>query len=270
MLNQKDVQELLDLKPSDITRSLMLSYFANTKKSNARFKPNDKFILPKGTMGVKENTTTTVGRYIFNKFIIEPNFMDLLGYRNYTFTGKELEKMEAELAQALMDDNTTTEHYIDYLNRVQWFGFSFTEIVSPSLSYKTMVPLESVNKRRDELLKEYEEDINNGNAAIAGAKMEEELIKLAKEELKGDHGMDLYDSGARGKFDNHYKNQSIMRGPIVDNATGKFKVATSNYYDGIKKEEYNMFADMITDGAYNRAVGTQQGGLKTEVHYKFL
>ena len=57
-----------------------------------------------------------------------------------------------------------------------------------------------------------------------------------------------------------YKNQAIMRGPIKDNATGKFRVATSNYADGIKKEEFNIFGDMITDGAYNRAVGTQQGG----------
>lgn len=119
MLSEKDVQELLSLTPNDITKDLMISYFAYTKKGNPRFKTNDKFIMPKGTMGVKEDTTTTVGRFIYNKFIIEPRFIDLLGYRNQTFTGGDIEDMEAELAEALMNDKIKPEDFIDYLNRIQ-------------------------------------------------------------------------------------------------------------------------------------------------------
>ena len=269
MLNEKDVQELLALKPSDIGKDLFLNYFAYTKKGNPRFKLNDKFILPKANMGLKEDITTTVGRYIFNKFIIEPNFLDLIGYRNYTFDSGKFGALEGELSEALLNDKITAKQFGDYLNRVQWLGFTFSEVVSPSMSYNVFVPLDKVDKRKEELFKQYEKELAEGDA-IVGAKIEQELLSIAKQELAGDPSMDLYNSGARAKFGNHYKNQAIMRGPIKDNATGKFRVATSNYADGIKKEEFNIFGDMITDGAYNRAVGTQQGGLRFEAHIKSL
>jgi hypothetical protein len=264
LLKESDVKYLLSIKSDDIDKKLIISLFANKKKSNARFKPNDKFILPAGNFKLKENITTTVGRYIFNRFIIEPDFLDIFGYVNETITGGKLGDIESVLSQSLMDDKITVDAFGTYLNKIQWLGFSFTDMFSPSLSYSTVVPLEKVNKRKEELLKEHEEDLKTGDVAVIGAKIEAELIDLAKQELKGNPSMDMYDSGARGKFSNHYKNQAIMRGPVLDTSTGKFKLAESNYADGVKKEEFNIFADMITDAAYNVAVGTQMGGYQTK------
>lgn len=264
MVSEKDLQELLALKPDDISKTLFINYFAYTKKGNPRFKPNDKMVIPKGYMNLKEDTTTTVGRFIFNKFIIEKHFIKHVGYKNKTFTAGDVEDLEQELSELLLDEKITPDMYIEYLNKIQWLGFTNCDFMTPSMSYSTTVPLPKVMKRKQELLKEYKDDIENGNAAIAGAKIEAELLDLAKEELKDDPAMDLYRSGSRGKFGNHYKNFSIMRGPVKDNSTGRFRLAESNYVEGIKKEEYSMFGDMIVEGAYNRAVGTRTGGYQTK------
>lgn len=255
MLSEKDISELLSLKPDDISRTLLISYFAYTKKGNPRFKPNDKFLLPKGNMYLKEDITTTVGRFLFNKFLLEKHFLKYIGYKNHTFTSGDIEDLEQELSELLLEEKITSDMYIEYLNKVQWLGFTNCDFMTPSINYEVTVPLDKVKKRKEELLKEYKDEIDNGNAAVAGAKIEAELLDLAKEELKDNPAMDLFRSGSRSKFGNHYKNFSIMRGPVKDNSTGKFRLAESNYMDGIKKEEYSMFGDMIVEGAYNRAVG---------------
>ena len=59
-------------------------------------------------------------------------------------------------------------------------------------------------KRKEELFKEHKEELENGDV-ITAVKIENELTSMAESELKGDPGMDLYNSGARGKFANNYK-----------------------------------------------------------------
>ena len=71
-------------------------------------------------------------------------------------------------------------------------------------------PNEKVIKLRDELFKKYSKEISEGDLATVG-KIEKELLELAKKELKGNPGMDIYDSGSRGSFSNNYKNTAIMR-----------------------------------------------------------
>lgn len=255
MITESQKSELLALKPDDITKSLFERYFAYTKHNNPLFKPNDKLMLKKGEMGVKEDTITTVGRFIFNKFLLEEDLLKFVGYKNKTFDAGAIEDLEQELSELLLDEKINAQIYIKYLNKIQWLGFTPTDFLTPSINYDITVPLDKVVKRKEQLLKEYKDDIENGNAAVAGAKIEGELIALAKDELKNNPAMDLFNSGSRGKFGNHYKNFSIMRGPVKDNSTGKFRLAESNYMDGIKKEEYSIFGDMIVEGAYNRAVG---------------
>jgi hypothetical protein len=75
--------------------------------------------------------------------------------------------------------------------------------------------------------------------------------------------MDMYLSGARGSFDNNFKDMFVMKGAVLNpdpNAKQKFKIATSNYMDGIKPEEYSVFADALTAGPYARAKKTEVGG----------
>ena len=80
------------------------------------------------------------------------------------------------------------------------------------------MPNPIVQKRKAELIEQNKEEIAKGNATVA-TEMEAELVKLAKETLKDDSSIDLYNSGAKSKFATHYKAFSIMKGAVIILAT---------------------------------------------------
>lgn len=265
-ISDSDVAYLLSLKDDDITKDLLIDLFAYGKTKKPRFQPNDTFTLPKDRMGNKEPIPTTVGRYIFNLFIIAPHFLPHIGYQNKPVTGGFLNKMEDDLSEYLLDRTIPAESFIDYLNRIQWLGYVMNDFLCPSMSFETIKADKSVLKKRDELVKQNKEELNRGtnHSAIVAAQIEEQLVKQAKDNLKGDPTMDLYDSGAKTKFGNQYKATNVMKGAIRDNATGGYNVATTSYVEGIRKEDYAAFGDTIVFAAYSRAVGTQKGGYETK------
>ena len=75
--------------------------------------------------------------------------------------------------------------------------------------------------------------------------------------------MDTYLSGARSTFGNNFKNMYVMKGAVKDpdpNAKQKYRIATSNYMDGIKPEDYAIFANSLAAGPFSRAKKTEVGG----------
>ena len=77
--------------------------------------------------------------------------------------------------------------------------------------------------------------------------------------MKGDPGLDLYDSGARGNYGN-YKNMNIFKGATLDTATGKYEIVKTSFMDGIRKEDIPSFATAVVAGTYPKAVATQDSG----------
>ena len=59
--------------------------------------------------------------------------------------------------------------------------------------------------------------------------IESELIKTAEKEIGDDPSMDLYYSGARGSISNNYKQLSIVKGPIMNLASGKYEFITKKF-----------------------------------------
>lgn len=267
-ISDQDVSYLLGLKEDDVTKKLLIDLFAHGTQKKPRFNPNDKFRLEKGKLGNAETIDTTVGRYIFNLFIISPHFSDFLGYVNEPITGGKLDDIENQLSEYLLDGTLNAEFFIDYLNRIQWFGYVMTDFMIPSMSLNVIMGNKKVQQKKAELIKKHKESIINGDPIVA-TQMEEELIKVAKEELKDDPSMDLYVSGM-SKFGNHYKSFNIMKGAIRDNSTGKYNVSTSNYMDGIEKDEYHNYGDTIVYAAFSRAISTQKGGYETKKMFAAL
>ena len=72
---------------------------------------------------------------------------------------------------------------------------------------------------------------------------------MAKKELAGDPGLDLYDSEARGNFGN-YKNMNIFKGATMNNMTGKYEIVRSSFMDGIQKKDIPSFGTAVVSGAY--------------------
>lgn len=97
MISEQDKKYLLSLKPDDLTFSRMVSLLGLTVKNgddlkkikSPKFNPTDEMKLTKNDYFVKEDTLTTVGRFIYNKYLIERcGFQDVLGYVNVALTAK--------------------------------------------------------------------------------------------------------------------------------------------------------------------------------------
>lgn len=267
ILKEEYKQMLLKMKPDDITSEFIFEYLADTsKKENgkliqvpSKIKTYDIFILKKGEYFNTETITTNVGLFIFNKFLIEESFSKVVGYINTPVNAKIQKNIEAKISQALLDDVITVAEMVKYLNKLQWLSKEFNAVFSGSFTMKTLKPVPKVMKHKEKLIKENKEALDRGDIAVA-VNIEKELLNMAREELKGDPGMDLYDSGARGSFDNNYKNIAVIKGPVHNPVTNKFDFVSSNFMEGIKKEEIPIVANSIPAGAYPKAVGTQTGG----------
>lgn len=261
LISQSDKKYLLSLKPEDLTFDCLVSLFGDIVPENgdikktrpSRFSTTDELILKPSEYFVSQDTRTTVGRFIYNKYIIERiGLQNVLGYMNETLTSGRNNKLEAQLAKALIDDKMTIDQFYDYIDLRDNFGLQLHSVICTSFTMNTVKLPPKVRKRREELFKKYDKQLNDGDMIIA-EKIEKELVGMAKQELEGDVGLDLYNSEARGNFGN-YKNMNIMKGPTVNNQTGKFDIVRSSFMDGIRKEDIPSFGTAVVSGAYPKAV----------------
>ena len=256
VLKEEYKQMLIKMTPDDITSDFIFEYLADTsKKENgklipvpSKIKTYDTFTLKKGEYFNTETITTNVGLFIFNKFLIEESFSKVVGYINTPVNAKIQKNIEAKISQALLDDVITVEEMVKYLNKLQWLSKEFNSVFSGSFTMKTLKPVPKVMKHKEKLIKENKEALDKGDIAVA-VNIEKELLDMAREELKGDPGMDLYNSGARGSFDNNYKNIAVIKGPVYNPVTSKYDFVSSNFMEGIKKEEIPIVANSIPAGA---------------------
>ena len=159
--------------------------------------------------------------------------------------------------------------------KVQKF-MPLVSVLSASYTDKMLTVTESIDKKKKELLKKYKEGIDKQDPKVMNM-IEEELLAYAKELLKDDPAMDMYDSGARASFGNNFKNMFVSKGAVKNpDPTKGYDLITSNYMSGISKEDYTAFAASLAAGPYSRGKKTETGGywekqfLRAFQHLKLL
>lgn len=148
----------------------------------------------------------------------------------------------------------------------------YISILAPNYTNKMLSCSKAIEKKKKELLEKYKDGIEKGDPVIAD-KMDKELLQFALEYMGDDPSMDMFISGARGSIGNNFKNIFVMKGVIKDpdpNAKQKYKVATSNYIDGISPDEYALFANSLAAGPYARSKKTETGGYREKLFLKAL
>ena len=272
MLSQEDKDFFLKLHQSDITKNFIEKYFAKrynteTKKiEEPKFKFTDTFSLKANEYNnSKPIEKTNLGLFIFNKFIIENLLEKVTEYWNEPITKKVLGKFENKISDGLLNDVITVDDFAEYENRMQWI-LAIHTMTCGSFTEKTIKPLNSVINKRDKLLKENKEALDAGDA-VCGVQIESELLKDAREELKNDPGMELFNSGARGNFDNHYKCNNVMRGPVFDRIKGRYVINPRSFHEGLRIENFPEAASGVVEGQYPKSVGTAVGGYTVKRYY---
>lgn len=266
------INHLLLLKQSDVSYSMIMNLFGsfNGKSLCHQYDTFDvpiggfKFINGKGKEVSNTNKfTTTIGIWIFNIFFLRDFGFSWLfgGYMNENIKSGSFKNINQRLVYALAEDKIDAESYKRFLDYSQFF-MPYETILSPNHTEAILSCSKLIEKRKKELLKQYADEIKNGNIVVS-EKIEKELLDYAKEILGDDPSLDVYDSGAGGSFGNNFKNMYVMKGAIRDpnpNAKQKFNIATSNFIDGISADEYSLIANSLAAGPYSRGKKTETGG----------
>lgn len=266
----KDIEYLVSITEKDITTTFIMELFGEFK-SEQRFHPYDIITIPAGSYGPdkhknKNQFTTTVGIWVFNKYFIEPYLFDLFHYINETITSKLFKKINNTLSEAVLEDKLPLEYLKDFMMKTQKC-MPYISILAPNYTNKMLSCSVAIDKKKQELYKKYKDQIEKGDE-IAANKMEKELLQWAIDYMGDDPSMDMFISGARGSIPNNFKNMFVMKGVIKDpdpNAKQKYNVAMSNYIDGISSDEYALFANSLAAGPYARAKKTENGGYREKL-----
>lgn len=266
------INHLLVLKQSDVSYSLMMNLFG-IFDGKSLCKQYDTFEVPIGKFSFKNskgksvsNTnafTTTIGIWIFNIFFLNGfDFSHLFGgYVNKNVNKKLFGKINQELVYALAEDKIDVERYKQFLNYTQFF-MPYETILAPNHTEAILSCTRFIEKKKKELIEQNKEAIENGDVVVI-EKIEKELLNYAKELLKDDPSLDVYESGGGGNFENNFKNMYVMKGAIRNpdpEAKKQFNIATSSFIDGVSADEYSLLANSLAAGPYSRSKKTEIGG----------
>lgn len=238
----------------DIGQDLFNYLFGYIENKGPRFKVNQSITLKPGDIfNNKEPIKTCIGNYLINYLVFNENIFKHLGFINKRMDGDTLSEIDDKISYLLLNDYITTKDVIYYLDRLQFFGFSLTSLITTSLSPKVMFELPEVKKRKEELYKKYKKEIDNNDIVVMN-KIEQELMDLAKSIIKDDPGYDLYKSGSKASFANNYKLMNISKGVMNDLQTGGYKVSMASYEEGVPKDQVDKFANGMVSAEYAKGI----------------
>lgn len=269
-----EMEELTSLTEQDITTSKIMELFGDIEGKGVRFNPYDIVVVPKGKLEaagsngkVVKNTdqvVTTVGALIFNKFFIlhMPTVFAEVGWQPDIMTKKKFNGINQQLTYGVLEDRVDIQEYKSFCNRAQKF-MPYVSILANNHTDKMLTITKIITPAKKKLLAEHADEIAKGDlhAAQVIDEISAQLLDLASKELEDDPSMDMFNSGVGGDYGNNFKNMFVMRGAVKDPDPAKgYNIITSNFVEGISKDEYSKIANTLAAGPYARSKKTEMGG----------
>lgn len=271
----KEIEYLLSITEEEGTKLSFVMECFGEFGDKRRFNPYDLFVVPAGSYGPegkknKKPFLTGVGIWVFNKVFIENELFDLFHYINEPVNKKIFKKINKNLTYAVIEDKVPLDVMKHYILKTQKFQ-PYCNILCSSLSEGMLTVSDTIKKKKEEIFKKYEKELQ-GDDPVVAQKVEKELLNAAEEALKDDPAMDLINSGAKISWGNNFKNMFIMQGAMKepDPRYKAFSIMKSNLMDGVDREEYATFCNSLVMGPYSRAKKTEVGGAQEKLFVKAL
>jgi hypothetical protein len=206
---------------------------------------------------LKSKVKTTYGRLLTNLLILTFPFKDKYPYVNEAFS---LNAFTSKLAEDLRDDKVTVDEVESFFNQSAFLS-ALTSLIVPAASEKSITTDPRIAERRKELIKKYEGRLED--PAII-SKIEQELIALDREWIKGDVSEGFYKSS---KAFNITRKKMLVTygGEQKADSSGKMSMIPQPLKDGWEIEHMpNMFTASRM-GSYGRGMETALGGEAVKV-----
>lgn len=229
----------------------------------------DRIVLKTGDLkNVKTDIETNYGNCLFNCITLIYPFGDKIEFITGRIKGRKIENMiSSRLSDTPADgsERDSERFYVDELVKhadavTSLEAFNFTCV--PTTSASTMIPNETVVKRRDELLLKHKDELYK---PVVVAKIQEELVALDKSFFKDDRANGFYLSGKAYAVTRMKK--FIMLGMIGGLGGEKPELVTSSLAEGWKKESLPSLIDDIRSGSYARGKSTAIAGAGVKLVY---
>lgn len=229
----------------------------------------DRIVLKVGDLdNVKLDIETNYGNCLFNCIALIYAFGDKIDFITGRVNGRKIENMIASNLHDTPDEDDTRDpnkFYVDELIKhadavTSLEAFNLTCV--PTTSAATMVPNPKVIKRRDELLKQYKDELHKPSIV---AKIQEELAALDKAEFKNDRASGFYLSGKA--YDIVRMKKFTMLGLIGGFGGEKPVLVTSSLAEGWDRQALPALIDDIRAGSYARGKSTAVAGAGVKLVY---
>ena len=276
--NFDDIKEIVLFlaNPKNINRTSLTNIFSNKCSKQdpktgeisvtaPKYKITDYFDLPAKVLPNQptEVKDTTLGIFLFNSYVLCQAFGEKIQYVNETLNEKWCGKIQNELAKLIIEKQLTTEQYAKFTSYSVWLGYQ-NEIVMPGMSVDLIVPPKEVTDLKKTLMKEHPELVEKKVVDIPTVsayhdKIEKPLLDKAEEVRDNNYAGRIYEM-KKPSFGNNYKNRSITNGAMFDPVSGKYKINTNSFNEGIDEWNFDVLANKCMVASYNRGVNTQIGG----------
>lgn len=235
--------------------------------------------LPAGTINVLPHQgaiETTVGNALANAIMFHYPLGTRIPYFNGGKDGKIAKMDPGDITKmvtafVLSDEEAKgkdPQSYInikqlqDWMQAVTWLG-GLATLVTAGYTEKSIRVAPEVLKRRDELYKEFKDQL--GDAAVQ-TRIEQELIAMDKESLKDDPSFDFY-----YKHDKHWANsrkKQLITTGLISSISGDTAFIAKPLSAGIDAEDTPIYADSIRHASYSRGHLTALGGELVKYIYR--
>lgn len=233
------------------------------------FNKNDPFFLKAGQVPwIKEETETTVGRFLFNMVVLLESFKGKVDYMNHQVTKSTLEELIKDLMvdnpkegevipldKASVDECLKVSKQLDYL-----VGLNPILVKSSSIEMFTINP--DIIKLRDELLDGLEKEGKLDDEIEVG-KVIDILVAKDAELQYGGVNRDFYIK--HDFIANSRKKMFIVFDMLPDFHTGKYQLLRNSLEEGWEFNKENLYINTAISGSYDRGVSTAKGGTEVKI-----
>ena len=221
--------------------------FRDGKVVEPKFNLNDILDIPQShrlNKDGKKLVPCSIGLFIFNDFVLTEEYIKTYPIVLDSVNKKVYESVVSNFTELLIEKSISEEMYADFLDRIHWLGNQMVMFSGESFDSESLTISEDLKKYRDELFETNKATLDTPETANM---VEKKLIEKLKEETKDKPLGKIISAGAKGDYNNNYKNLVLTRGLV----NGKF--IKNNLTEGNDISAYMSLGNNALQGSVGRA-----------------